>query len=621
MKNPYEPDEQLLKICEKACKKVLAVLVIFALAGVAISTIQPLDGAIINTLVIMGISMTMVLMTPDLIPIIKLTGDIPKQIEQLLEAFFSTTKKIWLAVGIAAPIGCVILQNHSITSPAFTIFYLAFTLVIFVLTLPFNSLVFAERIVYHAGILGRHSSLAYSLAESVTELAPKVDCITAYKLLLKAKCSIKLGQFGQAADFCTRAIELDPTWYFFYMTRGTAHYYLRNFDLAEEDYTKAIELKPNYSSVFLSRALARRDKHQHSALFLALEDIDMATKCSQHPGLLRMMIRQYGQTGTEPAHDSYYTHALRADIYKRMNRLDECEKELQLSLRANPNYHYARCLKVQLLLAQNKVDEAKAQADSLKKGHRYRDWNTAIWWLSTQSRVCLAINDYQTALDTANESLAISKERGWSEWNFCWIDRGNALIELNRGREALSDAEKAIELNPMHSSSYRLRANILLRTGRYEEAIQDINKAARLNPYDKYHDLRSTYLLAIGKTEEALIEADRGRAAVPPSSYAHANYALALLGMDRVGEAMESAEEATKINEYCVEAWVARGRVAAAAGDTAVGEEYLNKAIEMNPYQAKAYEIRAGILNKLGKHEKAEADRKKSEVLRDEFMS
>ena len=40
----------------------------------------------------------------------------------------------------------------------------------------------------------------------------------------------------------------------------------------------------------------------------------------------------------------------------------------------------------------------------------------------------------------------------------------------------------------------------------------------------------------------------------------------------------------------------------------------------MNPHQAKAYEIRASIMDKLGKHEKAEADRKKSEELRDEFM-
>jgi tetratricopeptide (TPR) repeat protein len=62
-------------------------------------------------------------------------------------------------------------------------------------------------------------------------------------------------------------------------------------------------------------------------------------------------------------------------------------------------------------------------------------------------------------------------------------DRSAAwLVDLRRYEEALSDFEKATEINPEFVDAYQNRAELFLTLRKYQEALSDLNKVIELNP-------------------------------------------------------------------------------------------------------------------------------------------
>ena len=62
-----------------------------------------------------------------------------------------------------------------------------------------------------------------------------------------------LGNYGQAIDDCSRAIEIDPGFAGAYYNRGNAYNGLSNHRQAIEDYSKAIEIRPGYADAYNNR--------------------------------------------------------------------------------------------------------------------------------------------------------------------------------------------------------------------------------------------------------------------------------------------------------------------------------------------------------------------------------
>ena len=71
------------------------------------------------------------------------------------------------------------------------------------------------------------------------------------------RCSAhnKLGNYKQAIDDCSRAIEIKPDYIYAYYNRGNAYDSLGNYKQAIEDYGRAIEIRPNYSEAYNNRGV------------------------------------------------------------------------------------------------------------------------------------------------------------------------------------------------------------------------------------------------------------------------------------------------------------------------------------------------------------------------------
>ena len=81
------------------------------------------------------------------------------------------------------------------------------------------------------------------------------------------------GEYDEAIDEFTKAIEIDPNYAEAYNNRGLAYYYTWEYDLAVADYDKAIEIDPDYADAYNNRGNAYADNGQYD---LAIADYDRA---------------------------------------------------------------------------------------------------------------------------------------------------------------------------------------------------------------------------------------------------------------------------------------------------------------------------------------------------------
>ena len=106
-------------------------------------------------------------------------------------------------------------------------------------------------------------------------------------------------------------------------------------------------------------------------------------------------------------------------------------------------------------------------------------------------------NDEVLLLDDAIAKSPV-KHRLYYARSAALFDRG----ELDR---ALSDAERALEINPDSPDAYNMRGIVRAATGAYAEAIEDLTRAVELSPDDKmaFHNRGLSYA-AIGDYASAL---------------------------------------------------------------------------------------------------------------------
>jgi Flp pilus assembly protein TadD len=75
-------------------------------------------------------------------------------------------------------------------------------------------------------------------------------------------------------------------------------------------------------------------------------------------------------------------------------------------------------------------------------------------------------------------------------------DRGIAYGEKGQYDRAISDFNKAIEINPRYSKAYNNRGIVYRLKGQYDQAISDFNKAMEINPMDGQAYNNLAWLLA-----------------------------------------------------------------------------------------------------------------------------
>jgi tetratricopeptide (TPR) repeat protein len=90
------------------------------------------------------------------------------------------------------------------------------------------------------------------------------------------------------------------------------------------------------------------------------------------------------------------------------------------------------------------------------------------------------------------------KQNGSTDPKF-YNNRGTAFGERGQYDQAISDFDKAIEINPRYIRAYNNRGVVYRLKGQYDRAISDFNKAIEMNPLDAEGYNNLAWLLATAK--------------------------------------------------------------------------------------------------------------------------
>jgi tetratricopeptide (TPR) repeat protein len=160
-----------------------------------------------------------------------------------------------------------------------------------------------------------------------------------------------------------------------------------------------------------------------------------------------------------------------------------------------------------------------------------------------------------------------------------YLNRGDAYGQKGQYDQAISDFNKALEINPRYAKAYNNRGIAYEMKGQYDQAISDYNKALKIDP-----ETAETYY-------------NRGNAHYKKGQY------------DR---AISDFNKALEMNPRYAEAYINRGTVYSRKGQNDEAISDYSKAIEIDPEGVKAYHGRAEQYISKGQYDKTISDLEKA---------
>jgi len=207
-----------------------------------------------------------------------------------------------------------------------------------------------------------------------------------------------------------------------------------------------------------------------------------------------------------------------------------------------------------------------------------------------------------TMIIACNSVLTYQRNKVWRDDLTLWDDaarksphkarpyngRGDAYLDQGNLTQAMSDYNKAIELDPNMAEAYSNRAIVYINYSNFTQAIVDLNKAIKLKPNNAkaYNSLGSIYLKQ-GNLIEAMSDYNKAIEINPNIAEAYSNRGSIYSKQGNLIEAMSDYNKAIEINPNIAEAYFNRGNLYAKEGNLIEAMSDYNKAIEINPNLSK----------------------------------
>ena len=147
--------------------------------------------------------------------------------------------------------------------------------------------------------------------------------------------------------------------------------------------------------------------------------------------------------------------------------------------------------------------------------------------------------------------------------------RGEILLVFHdKLKDALADIDEAIKLKPNFSDAYLWRGEVLYHLGFDKETMQALDKAIELDPKNGYaYSDRGLLKMKLGLAEEAILEYDKAIAFEPDFSVAYFNRGIAKKKLKLLDEAIADFDRAIEMDPYSPFAYYERGEAYAAKGE------------------------------------------------------
>lgn len=192
---------------------------------------------------------------------------------------------------------------------------------------------------------------------------------------------------------------------------------------------------------------------------------------------------------------------------------------------------------------------------------------------------------------------------------FAYLNRGVVFKNENRNDEAISDFNKAIELQTGYADAYNNRGVVYMNEKRNNEALSDYNKAITLKPgYAGAYYNRGVLFMNEKRNAEALSDFNKAIELKPGYADAYNNRGNVFKNEKRNAEALSDYNKAITLKPGYAEGYYNRGNVFKNEKRNAEAIRDFNKAIWLKPSYAEAYNNRGNVFYREKRYEEAISD-------------
>jgi len=199
--------------------------------------------------------------------------------------------------------------------------------------------------------------------------------------------------------------------------------------------------------------------------------------------------------------------------------------------------------------------------------------------------------------------------KNYSKNPIAYNNRGNAYADKGLYDQAISDLNKAIEIDPRFPLAFNNRGNAYVGKGLYDQGISDFNKAIEIDPrFAKAYNNRGNAYVGKGLYDQAISDLNKAIEINPRFALAYNNRGNAYVGKGLYDQALSDFNKAIEINSRFAQAYNNRGNAYADKGLYDEALSNFNKAIEINPRFAQAYNNRGNAYTEKGLYDQALSD-------------
>jgi tetratricopeptide (TPR) repeat protein len=255
---------------------------------------------------------------------------------------------------------------------------------------------------------------------------------------------------GALADL-NKAVDREPKSAFLRASRGSVLTAMKNFELANVDFSKALELAPTYVTALLGRASAHMQQKQYA---WAMNDASKAVTL-------------------DPELAAAWN--LRGQLYAQLMNPEKALADYNKAIELDPKFKLPLASRGLVRVNAGDADNAIADASraielDAKFGFAYDVRGRAHGLKSDHAR---AIADFSAAIGNGAVSPA------------AYLGRGRALAARNGKNDdvaAISDLNKALELDKAYVPALMARGQLLAQQGNHNSALADFDKVVELEP-------------------------------------------------------------------------------------------------------------------------------------------
>ncbi len=291
------------------------------------------------------------------------------------------------------------------------------------------------------------------------------------------------GDYDDAIEACSRAIELGLDNAMVFLSRGIAYAATERFELAASDCESALALEPDNPLAFHLRGTLSMEEGELDA---AMESFDKA--------------RRLAPDWSEPREHISLLHRIKENPQAA---IDE-QSHLVAQEPKNPSHYVNRAF------ARAQLGDFKQARDDYDRAIELDGENEDIYFY--RGTYFVQRQEYELALSDFNRVLEIA-----SDHDDARLQRATVLLHLRRQSEALDDFAKLIAKHPDDPSAYTGRAYAFQLIGNEKDADEDARKLLDIIPEQsvrvnvnsltaKIHRLRNDeqYHQALGIADEII---------------------------------------------------------------------------------------------------------------------